>query len=308
MNILIVGLGSIAQKHINALQDIDFTFNLVALRSSKYTPDVEGVTNIYSWDEIPANISFAIIANPTDQHQRAIRNCIERNIPLFIEKPMSHQLSGLAELAEKINDKNISTYIACNLRFLTVLKFLKKHVADKHINEVSVYCGSSLPSWRPDTDFKRSYSADEKRGGGVHLDLFHELDYICWLFGMPLSSKGITRNVSHLGINAADFAHYLLFYQNFTATVTLNYYRSDPKRIIEIVFKDTTWVIDLLKNNITDSTGMVIFEDTSSYIKDTYLLQMRYFIDCLTYKKHMENNFNTSFEILKIALINEKID
>lgn len=308
MNILIIGLGSIARKHIAALDKIDASFNYFALRSSRNNADITGVKNLCSWDEVPSDISFAIIANPTNQHTTAIGQCVERNIPLFIEKPVSHQLAGLTELSEKIHDKNLKTYVACNLRFLPVLVFLKEQIRYKKINEVTVYCGSSLPSWRPGIDYKTSYSADEKRGGGVHLDLFHELDYLCWMLGKPMSSRGIIRKVSSLGINAADSANYLLFYKNFTASVILNYYRPDPKRTIEIVFYDTIWTIDLLKNNITDSSGKVIFEDIVHSVKDTYLLQMQYFIDHLKGKRGIDNNFDSSLEILKIALLNEKID
>ncbi len=308
MNILIIGLGSIARKHIAALDKINAAFNYFALRSSMNNTDIAGVKNFYSWDEVPSDISFAIIASPTDQHAIAIEQCVERNIPLFIEKPISHQLAGLKELSEKIHNKNLKTYIACNLRFLAVLVFLKEQICNKQINEVSVYSGSSLPDWRPGVDYKTSYSADVKRGGGVHLDLFHELDYLYWLFGKPIFSRGIIRNVSSLGINAADFANYLLFYRNFTTSVTLNYYRPSPKRTVEIVFDNTTWTVDLLKNNITDGNGMIIFEDTAYSIKDTYLLQMKYFIEHLMEQNKIENDFDTSLEILKIALLNEKVD
>ncbi|MEO8173176.1 MAG: Gfo/Idh/MocA family oxidoreductase, partial [Sediminibacterium sp.] len=171
MKILIIGLGSIARKHIAALDKIGESFSYFALRSSDNSPAVDGVQNIYAWSYVPEDINFAIIANPTDQHTQAIEECINRNIPLFIEKPLAHKLDGLSRLAEKINEKGIRSYVACNLRFLPVLLFLKNNLGNRRINEVNIYCGSSLPAWRPGTDYTTSYSADEARGGGVHLDL-----------------------------------------------------------------------------------------------------------------------------------------
>ena len=304
---LIIGLGSIAQKHIAALNNINASFNYFALRSSRENIDITGVKNLYSWDEVPSDISFTIISNPTDQHTIAIEKCIERNIALFIEKPISHQLQGLKNIAERIHNRKLKTYVACNLRFLPALVFLKEQLKRKRINEVSVYCGSDLTQWRAGVDYKDSYSSSEARGGGVHLDLFHELDYVCWFFGMPVSSRGIVRNVSSLEINAVDFANYLLFYKEFTVSVILNYYRCDAKRTLDIVFEDVSWTVDLLKNNIIDSNGMVIFEDNAFYIKDTYQLQMEYFIKSLDDPNRIENDFDASFEILKIVLANEKV-
>jgi predicted dehydrogenase len=309
MNIVIIGLGSIAKKHIAALEKLNVSFGYYALRSSVSNGvDIDCVKNIYTWDALPSDIAFAIISNPTNKHTEAIEECVKRNIPLFIEKPISHNSEGLSKLEEKIRSKGLTTYVACNLRFLPVLIFLKNAIGSRRINEVSVYCGSSLPAWRSGSDYRTSYSADETRGGGVHLDLFHELDYICWLFGKPVASKGVTRQVSSLQINAPDFASYLLFYKHFTVSTTLNYFRPEAKRTIDIVFEDEIWVVDLLKNRISNNAGTVIFEDATHLIKDTYLLQMQYFIDCLQTKNATENNFSSSLEILKIALHHEKIN
>jgi predicted dehydrogenase len=301
MNVLIIGLGSIANKHLAALRSLG-TFRFFALRSSKSDVAKDDVENCYSWDEVPSGIDFAIIANPTDMHRSAIADCVRRGIPLFIEKPIAHQLGGLDELGEEISSAGLTTYVACNLRFLSSLVFLKNTISGKRVNEVNVYCGSSLPVWRPGTDFRLSYSADASRGGGVHLDLFHELDYVCWIFGMPADSKGIIRSVSSLAIAAPDYAVYHLFYRSFTAAITLNYYRPTPKRAIEILFEDSVWTLDLLQNKITDDKGVVIFEDDVHRIKDTYRDQMAYFLDKLEVEGMIENTFAASLNILKIAL------
>lgn len=310
MKVLIIGLGSIAQKHLFALNQIPYRFEYFALRSSKNAPHIENITNIYHWNQLPDAIDFAIISTPTYQHVAAIEACIKKNIPIFIEKPVSNTLAGLEDLSKEIEKNKLLTYVACNLRFLPVLSFLKEEFSKKNklINEVSVYCGSYLPNWRPNKDFRATYSAHEAQGGGVHLDLFHELDYLCWILGMPTSAYGIRRNVSSLAIDASDYAHYLLFYEHFTATATLNYYRTDTKRTMEIVFDNTTWSVDLLKNEITDHRKNIIFSEKKTSIQETYLLQMNYFINALLNKKEATmNTFTESLQILKICLVNEKI-
>ena len=309
MKVLIIGLGSIAKKHLNALNQISTNFEYFALRSNKNAPVVGNITNIYHWEEVPSDIDFAIISNPTEQHVPTIKKCIKKNIPIFIEKPISDQLAELENLSKEIISKKLLTYVGCNLRFMPALAFLKQEIdkTKKRVNEISVYCGSYLPNWRPGKNYKMIYSANETQGGGVHLDLFHELDYICWIFGLPINSYGIRRNLSSLTINASDYAHYILFYKNFSATITLNYYRVDAKRTIEIVFEDSTWSLDLLKNKITDHKGYIIFDDENFSIQETYFLQMNHFINVLLNKKVPTNIFTESLQILKICLLNEKI-
>ena len=45
MNILIVGLGSIARKHIEAIQFLNFNATIYALRSTNNVVDEKGIIN-----------------------------------------------------------------------------------------------------------------------------------------------------------------------------------------------------------------------------------------------------------------------
>lgn len=176
--------------------------------------EVAGVRNIYSLDELKQLPAFAIISNPTHLHLSTIRLLAGLSIPLFIEKPPLHTLADVDEIVKLIDVKNVLTYVACNLRFHPCIKFLKSYLEsnDRKVNEVNVYCGSFLPSWRPGRDYKEVYSSNKNMGGGVYLDLFHEIDYTCWLFGIPNASYGFQSNKSTLNIDAADYSNYLFAY------------------------------------------------------------------------------------------------
>jgi predicted dehydrogenase len=144
-------------------------------------------------------------------------------------------------------------------------------------------------------------------GGGVHLDLFHEIDYAFWLFGKPNKVTSIKRNVSSLYINSIDYANFLFQYENFALNIVLNYYRKDSKRSIEILFDDQTLTIDLLNNTIYDSENNLIFSDNKFDIIDTYMEQMSYYINSLKLKKHTMNSFANSIEILKLCLLDGNV-
>jgi predicted dehydrogenase len=306
MEIVIIGLGSISTKHIFALKKFHHDAQISALRSSKKATIIEGVTNLYDFSEI-ASPDFAIISNPTNLHYTAIKQLAEMNIPMLIEKPALHSLKNTDYLINLIKKNNVFTYVACNLRFHPCIQFLKKYIDDEKpfINEINVYCGSYLPDWRPGKDFRNIYSVKPEMGGGVHLDLFHELDYIVWIFGEPIQSHCIKRNSSSLNIESYDYANYILEYQTYTTSIILNYYRRSAKRQIEIVFKEETWIIDLLSNKITDGKGLLIYYSDNYIMLDTYVEQMQYFLHNLKNNLAPMNTLPESLKILKIALIDE---
>ena len=303
MKVLIIGLGSIGKKHVTAIKSIRPNAEIFALRSAINANIYPGVTNIFKIEEIESVvIDFAIIANPTSEHKSTIAQLMPFGFPLFIEKPIYSSLD-IEDLVNSVGSKGISTYVACNLRFLDCIRFIEDNLPlfpYKKLNEVNVYCGSYLPEWRPNIDFKETYSANAELGGGVHIDLIHELDYLYWLFGMPNKVTRIFKSQSSLAISSFDYANYLLGYNGFCAGVVLNYYRRDSKRTLELVFEDETWNIDLLKNQIT-CKNQILFS-SEQRIADTYQSQMEYYINCLSKKTESFNTISDAFNVLKICL------
>ena len=308
MNVLIIGFGSIARKHLIALRSLGGDFVFYALRSNPNSPTIDDVINIYSLEDSSVKFDFAIISNPTNFHYAFIDQLAEMGTPVFIEKPPLASLTNAKDLADKIDKLQIKTYVACNMRFHPCIQFLKHYIdsnPNKRINELNIYCGSYLPDWRPNQDFRKNYSANKDMGGGVHLDLFHELDYTYWIFGRPTEVFCTKRSTSTLEIDAIDYANYILAYPKYTVSIILNYYRKDPKRLIEIVFEDQTWTIDLLLNRIMNNDEAVIFNSTEFNITQTYLHQMQSFISYLNSNDASINSFSESLEVLKICLQND---
>ena len=304
MKILIIGLGSIAKKHISAISALFPDSLFFALRSNKNSATFENIKNIFEINETPKDIDFIIISNPTNLHASTIKKVIFLKKPIFIEKPIFDNIESNVETRNLINKSGIKTYIACNLRFHPSIIFLKNYIDNnnKKINEVNLYCGSYLPNWRENIDYTESYSAKKNMGGGVDLDLIHELDYAIWLFGFPLNYNSTKRKISQLKIDSFDYCLYNLKYNEFNLSVILNYYRITPKREIEIVFEDDILVCNLLNTEIRNSKNEIIFLDNSYNINKTYLSQAEYFINNLKNNDPYINNLEESLEILKIAL------
>lgn len=306
MKIVFIGIGSIAKKHIKAIRKIEPQAEIFALRSSKDAAPYEDVKDFYEYEEIQGIApDFIIISNPTSKHFETIQKLLPYRIPLFIEKPVFAEL-GHDDVIKEIEDKHILTYVACDMRFMDCLTWLHQYIAehkqDVRINEINVYCGSYLPEWRPGTDFRKCYSAIPELGGGVHIDLIHDVDYVYWIFGKPESHQALFRNVSSLNIKAYDYANFNLIYPEFCANVVLNYFRRDAKRYMEILFDDCTWTVDMMKNEITSSKGDTIYRSEQTGA-DEYEAQMRYFIDLVKNGETTSmNSASEAYDVLGICL------
>ncbi len=302
MNVLVIGLGSIGRKHVSAIKQIYPACIIYALRSSPDQSEIQGVYNLYHLDDINFKPDFIIISNPTQTHAETIAKMLNYGSPLFIEKPVLGDLSDAVRLTDTLNKEEVITYVACNMRFHPAIVFLKNFLEKDcpNIHEVNIYCGSYLPAWRPGNDFRKIYSSIPELGGGVHLDLIHEIDYTKWLFGIPDSVRSLKRNVSSLEIQAIDFAQYNFLYKDFTVNITLNYYRKEAKREIEILTDEHVIIVDLLQNTITISGNQVYKEPFD--IKETYLNQIEYFTNHIKNNIQPMNSFMEGVETLKLAL------
>ena len=303
MKILIIGLGSIAKKHITILKEINSEFKFYALRHTKSSDSWKDVINIYSWEEVKSSsYYFSIISSPSHLHLEHIKKLTELQIPLMVEKPLFISKKQLNEFdKEKIHP---TLYVAFNMRFHPLIIFLKEYLKKNQplIYEVNTYCGSYLPDWRL-TNHKNSYSSKANLGGGVYLDLMHELDYLIYLFGMPLRVNKNNRRVSDITEDSSDYSNITFDYKDFSAQIILNYYRRDKKRILEIVTAKNSLEIDFIKGTVIDLLSKkLLFKSQADLMKDSYKNQINYLLKSIDSKNIPINNLSEARGVLKKIL------
>src|SRR3989344_3983390 len=307
VRIIFFGLGSIGRSHAKLISD-NFKHTIYAFRSDKTKRENDfGIRELNSLKEVEKlKPSVAFITCPTSKHVKYAKFCAEHKINLFIEKPLSHDKKGLQELAKAIKKSRIKSYTAYCLRFHPVIQWLKKYTAEKKPLHVRVQVSSYLPNWRKGSSLS-DYSAHKRMGGGVILDLSHEIDYLYFLFGEPKNIKVNAKKISDVTVDAEDFADILMEMGNIYCNLHLNFMSRLKRREMILDFKENTIVVDLVNNKIKiignkkEETREITFHGDMDKV---YLSQLKYFF---TSKKNM-NNIDESIQVFNtIAKIKEEI-
>lgn len=216
MKTLVIGFGSIGRRHAANLTKLGH--EVVLLR---HTPG--GVPNgqyrEYSDFEQVFSVeqpALAVIASPTPRHAADALRLIERRVPFLLEKPPALDLRSTLALEAAVGANRFERYdLAFNLRYYPPLRFIKEYLPELgKIFSMRVAAGYYLPAWRPDVDYRETTSAKKELGGGVHIELVHELDYLLWFIGMPTRVVAHVGTVGNLEISSADLCAAMLLYPN----------------------------------------------------------------------------------------------
>lgn len=295
-NIGIIGLGSIGSRHLRIARILRPKLNIIAIRSRKrgeLNQDKLVDSTVYSIEEaINTGIEAAIISSPAIFHVQQAINLMENGIHVLIEKPVSHSLINVDKLLNLAKKSNLVSlvgycfrYDPCALKFKEILdgkKFGK-------ILNVQVQCSSYLPDWREGIDYRESVSANSKLGGGVLLELSHELHYVRWFFGNMksiISSK--IQNSGLLDIDVEDTADIVFrSKQNFSVSIHLDFNsrKISRKCIVECTNGNIIW--DAIENKVTcllnnEPKELKVSENNRDYI---YEEQLKHFFDCIENKQ-----------------------
>lgn len=318
MKILIIGGGSIGQRHLRNLNKLGvkeigvLDINQEKLRELAKKYQVKIYENLTSALREKWNAVF-ICTSPSNHIEIALKAAEERT-PIFIEKPLSNNLRNIQILIKKIKKYKIPVMLGYNLRFHPQIQEIKAILKENILGKiwgVRAEFGQYLPDWHSWEDYRRGYSAQKKLGGGIILDCIHEIDYLCWLFGKAEKVFAFAKKISNLEIDTEDYAEItLLFKNNIVGQIHMDYLQKDYSRNLKIIGEKGTLSWDLKKNELK----YFLIKDNKWHINilknfdfnQTYLKEVKYFLDCIKNNKIPQPDINVGYQTLKIALAIKK--
>jgi predicted dehydrogenase len=251
MNVLIIGFGSIGQRHYNILSKFP-TINEIIVITKQTINNIKIVENL---SDIDLNkFDYIIIATKTSLHFEQLA-FIESNVKdkiILVEKPLSNK-------KESLKKANNHIYIAYNRRFNPIIEKIKLLIHNNICFSINVHTGQYLPNWRPSRDYTNTYSAKKEEGGGVLLDLSHDIDYIQYLCGEMKIISAINKKISDLNISSDDFCTVLAITKaNTFVNFTIDYISKEFIQNIVMHLKDFSIYADLVSMNLK-----VVYKDSS---------------------------------------------
>ena len=168
VRVAVVGVGGIATKHLTnllrmpeaevvALVDVNLERIPVALEhaSANQTPPISPPT-IDAFDDVGSMLSAVnpdavFIAVPPFAHGDAEHQCIESQVPIFVEKPVGLDMPTVRTIEQAIAKQNLITAVGYQTRYTETADTAQSLLADRPVGmAIGTYLGGmpQTPWWR----------------------------------------------------------------------------------------------------------------------------------------------------------------
>ncbi len=310
MKILICGLGSIGRRHAINLLKLKKK-KLIFFRERNLNLKQKKLSRIKTFQNLQKALQekpkIAFICNPTSKHLDTAIKCAQKNCHLFIEKPLSNNLSKLDLLKKIVKKKKLKVMIGYHMRFHPLMIKIKNLLEKKELGKIVNFrteWSEFLPDWHPWEHYKTSYAAKKSLGGGCSLTLSHQIDSLYWLFGKIKMIYNI-KTFGHLGLNVDTASDYLLqFSNNIVGYCHVDYLQKPHKRSLKIIGLKKTLCFDYFKNRltITNRLGEKKTYKNFSTKNNMYIEEVKFFLNSIRHGTRVRPNIDESEHILKKIL------
>ena len=189
--IAVIGAGSIGRRHAANLETLGATVEHFGWRG--FEP---------ARFETRRDIEAVVIATATQIRLDLIALCARMGLPFYVEKPLCWSLAELEAIHAAAVPVARRSMVGFMMRYHPALMALAAEDL-RDIYAFSFEIGHDVRQWRPNWRFGESYAALPE-GGGVLLDLSHEIDMSATLFpGLGLRAVD---SLGHAEFPGVDFA------------------------------------------------------------------------------------------------------
>jgi predicted dehydrogenase len=263
--IVIIGYGSAGRRHARIINN-NFKNIEINILTKQRVKKFRSFKNLNEIKKI--NPDYIIIASETIKHLNQLKY-LEKNFKnkkILIEKPLFHKSNNLIF-------KRNNIFINYNLRFNPYIQKLKKFLDKKFIYDIKLITNSYLPNWRKNISYKKNYSVDKSKGGGVILDLSHDIDIIMSLFNKVSINYVSFGRKSNLTKNSEDFLYLNARSNKVNISLDINYYSRNELRLIFVDGRNFSLNLDLKNNIFKLCVNNKIYKITKKYSQDFTFLK-----------------------------------
>lgn len=210
LRVLVVGAGSIGRRHHE---------NMLALGAKSTLRGWRDYGQAGLEADLP-EFDAVVVATSTDIRMPVIERAAEAGLPMYIEKPLTFTPS-LVEAIDAITAPLAErSMLGLMMRYHPAVRDLsERDLSDVFQAQFSI--GHDVTQWRANWKFSQSYAA-RPEGGGVLLDLCHELDLAHALFP-ELSVKNVVCQGHDLYPGVDMASQIALEGAGMNATVSMDY-------------------------------------------------------------------------------------
>jgi predicted dehydrogenase len=236
--ILVVGAGSIGRRHAENLLELGEAVELIPWHrfdraAARNRSDVKGL----------------VIATATQIRLELIELCVEKGWPFYVEKPLHWTAQGVADIYAAAGDLTARSMLGFMARYHPVVQALASNDLSD-VYGVSFEIGHDVRQWRQNWSFGGSYAA-KAEGGGVLLDLCHELDLAHVLF--PSLTVQSVASIGHVDYAGVDFVSRIALVDpaGRVGTVAMDYLAPASQRRSTLYGSREIRQLDMLAGHIT---------------------------------------------------------
>jgi len=293
MHFLIVGVGSIGERHLRNFLRIDGARCSVAEVSADTREKIVAayvVEEVYGdyRDADLASFDGVVICVPANLHVPIALDVISAGTHVLTEKPLAMSLDGVDELKRLRDEKGVVASVAFTYRTDPLIREIKERVESDDLGRARVinyYSGQYWPRMRK--DYPPQYAQKRATGGGAIPDhLVHVVNYLEWIFGAPteVSARQWRLALDDIATEDTGFAT-MRFAGGQVAQLGICLFQRDTNMRLQVICDGGT--VQML----FDSDGLDIFSDAAGeWAKgrekhgdrdDLFRDQARHFIDCI---------------------------
>ena len=228
--VVIRGMGSIGRRHARVLRTLGHDVRGWPVRPRETGAD--GIPLLTDSDALAAVAvaDLVVVSSDTARHVDDARRVLDAGARrVLVEKPVAPTAAEASRLqahplaAERVA---VAAPLRAHLGFAQFRTAVSALPAPRY---ATVFSQSWLPSWRPERDYRDSYSARRDEGGALR-DLVHEIDYAAVVFGPPRHVCAVLDVTGPLDVAAEQGATVLWSTAAGSVTVRVDYVTRPSRR------------------------------------------------------------------------------